>query len=40
MLCFGIGLIIGGFVGIFWSALCQAASNRDIDRERNIDKDK
>lgn len=40
MLYFGIGLIIGGFVGIFWSALCQAASNRDIDRKRNIDKDK
>lgn len=38
MLYFGIGFIIGGFVGIFYSALCSAAKQRDRDIEIENDK--
>ena len=31
MLLLGIGFIVGGFVGIFFSALCSAAKQRDRD---------
>ena len=31
MLLHGIGFIIGGFIGIFYSALCSAAKQGDRD---------
>lgn len=33
MLLLGIGFIIGGFVGIFYSAFCSAAKQGDRDIE-------
>lgn len=38
MLYFGIGLITGGFVGIFYSALCNAAKQGDRDIKIEDDK--
>ena len=31
MLLLGIGFIVGGFIGIFYSALCSAAKRGDKD---------
>jgi uncharacterized protein involved in exopolysaccharide biosynthesis len=38
MLLLGIGFIVGGFVGIFCSALCNAAKRGDRDIETEDDK--
>ena len=38
MLFLGIGFIIGGFVGIFYLALCSAAKQGDRDIEIEDDK--